>query len=155
MWSVKGKYGRQREEMQTLISEVPQHLEVRRNWSLKISIQEGKKENQETGWSWWPNQESVQGGKINQPGQQSQIQVGYNPQPGYKRIVIFFSFQYFSSSLGGSGEKEEYLHFFKLPLTAVCLFRFLNLCLRSDSSCTVPFLLPHHYTGDLLGHPLP
>lgn len=29
--------------MQTLISGVPQHLEVRRNWSLKMSIQEGKR----------------------------------------------------------------------------------------------------------------
>ena len=29
--------------MQTLISGVPQHLEVRRNWSLKMNIQEDKR----------------------------------------------------------------------------------------------------------------
>ena len=42
-----------------------------------------------------------------------------------------------------------------LSASSVCLFRVLNLYLHSDTCVHCPILLPHHYTGDLLGHRLP
>lgn len=139
--------------MQTLISGVPQHLEVRRNWSLKRNIQEDKRKIRREGDPGSQTKNVFKEERLINQG--SKVKLAIIPCQGIRGYSYIFSSN-ISSSLGGSGEKEkEYLHFFKLPLTPVCLFRVLNLYLHSDTYVHCPILLPHHYTGDLLGHPLP